>query len=81
MTNNRILTTIYNEFGNKTPVFISGRRTNVDFLSMKEAISYGNIRNAVKTRGILFGTDAEDYFITNKLFENMLFKIGDPPAA
>jgi hypothetical protein len=63
------LTTIYNEFGNKTPVFISGRRTNVDFLSMKEAISYGNIRNAVKTRGILFGTDAEDYFITNKLFD------------
>lgn len=63
------LTTIYNEFGNKKSIFISGRRTNVDFVSTKEAISYGNIRKAAKTRGILFKVDAEDYFITNKRFD------------
>lgn len=63
------LTTIFNNFENTKPIFISGRRTNVDFLTSKEAASYGNIQKAVKTRGTLYDNNAEDFFITNKHFD------------
>ncbi|XP_071162485.1 uncharacterized protein [Mytilus edulis] len=63
------LSTVYNELDNKKPIFISGRRTNVAFLTPKEAASYGNIQQAAKTRGSLFLTNAEDYFITNQHFD------------
>ncbi|XP_052106182.1 uncharacterized protein LOC127738821 [Mytilus californianus] len=63
------LSTVYNDLDNKKPLFISGRRTNVAFLTPKEAASYGNIQQAAKTRGELFLTNAQDYFITNKYFD------------
>lgn len=50
------------------PVFMTGRRTNVENLTPAEAESSESLQKVAKSRGGLFGANAEDYFITNKAF-------------
>ena len=50
------------------PLFMTGRRTNVENLTPTEANSSASLHKVAKTRGGLFGANAEDYFITNKAF-------------
>nr|XP_022304841.1 uncharacterized protein LOC111111937 [Crassostrea virginica] len=49
-------------------LLIVGQRTNVKNVSAKEAVNFALLKNASKTRGKLFTTWAEDYFITTKNF-------------
>lgn len=48
------------------PAFIVGRRTNVINLTADEAASSKNLEQAARSRGKLFRTDAQDYFITTR---------------
>ena len=50
------------------PLFMTGRRTNVENLTPLEAESSESLQKVAKTRGGLFGANAEDYFITNNAF-------------
>lgn len=50
------------------PLFMTGRRTNVESLTPSEAESSASLQRVAKNRGGLFGSNAEDYFITNKAF-------------
>nr|XP_022310334.1 uncharacterized protein LOC111115783 [Crassostrea virginica] len=49
-------------------LLIVGQRTNVKNVSAEEAVNFALLKNASKTRGKLFTTWAEDYFITTKKF-------------
>ena len=62
------LATIKTKFGYKKPILLTGRRYNIDHVTVKEAASLPNIHSAAKTRGKLFDIYAEDYFITSKSF-------------
>lgn len=48
------------------PVFVVGRRTNVMNLTAVEASNSANLERAARSRGKLFRTDAQDYFITTR---------------
>ncbi|KAK3085019.1 hypothetical protein FSP39_022943 [Pinctada imbricata] len=50
------------------PVMVVGRRTNVIDITRKEASSWDNITNTANARGKLFIADAEDFFITTKVY-------------
>ena len=50
------------------PLFMTGRRTNVENLTPLEAETSASLKKVAKSRGALFGENAEDYFITNKAF-------------
>ena len=50
------------------PLFMTGRRTNVENLTPAEAETSAALKKVAKTRGALFGENAQDYFITNKAF-------------
>ena len=49
-------------------LLIVGQRTNVKNVSAKEAVNFALLKNASTTKGKLFTTWAEDYFITTKKF-------------
>ena len=49
-------------------LLIVGQRTNVKNVSAEEAVNFDLLKNASTTRGKLFTTWAEDYFITTKKF-------------
>lgn len=49
-------------------LFLTGRRTNIPHLSLKEVVSYDNIRRAAASRGELFVVSSEDYFLTTSRF-------------
>ncbi|XP_069119262.1 uncharacterized protein [Argopecten irradians] len=59
---------IAERFKSHTSVFISGIRTNVLNLSLKEAASFPNIAKVATARGKLFEIHSADYFITTKSF-------------
>ncbi|XP_071162482.1 uncharacterized protein [Mytilus edulis] len=61
------LHTVNREYKDKN-VFLTGRRTNIPHLSLKEVVSYDNIRKAASERGELFVVASEDYFITTSRF-------------
>ena len=50
------------------PLFMTGRRTNVENLTPAEAETPSALKKVAKSRGTLFGENAQDYFITNKAF-------------
>ncbi|OWF41189.1 uncharacterized protein LOC110462814 [Mizuhopecten yessoensis] len=59
---------IAQKFKSPTSVFISGIRTNVPNVSLKEAASFPNIAAAANVRGKLFEIHSADYFFTTKWF-------------
>ncbi|XP_033735980.1 uncharacterized protein LOC117324302 [Pecten maximus] len=59
---------IAEKFKSPTSVFISGIRTNVMNVSLKEAASFPNIAAAATVRGKLFEIHSADYFLTTKWF-------------
>ncbi|XP_052769659.1 uncharacterized protein LOC128209603 [Mya arenaria] len=50
------------------PYLVVGRRTNVLDVTFNESRSFSGIEAAAKQRGVLFGANAEDFFITNAAF-------------
>ncbi|KAK3085491.1 hypothetical protein FSP39_004155 [Pinctada imbricata] len=51
---------------NSVPMMIVGQRTNVKDVTLEEASSWVNIEKIAKSRGKLFTSYAEDFFITMK---------------
>ncbi|KAL3855423.1 hypothetical protein ACJMK2_014634 [Sinanodonta woodiana] len=49
-------------------ILITGRRINVLNVTSEEVRSKNGIKESARSRGSLYGIDAEDYFITNSLF-------------
>lgn len=52
----------------KKPFFLVGRRINVDNIQTNETETFSSLKQVAKERGVLFGANAEDYFITNDVF-------------
>ncbi|KAH3864906.1 uncharacterized protein LOC127866974 [Dreissena polymorpha] len=50
------------------PFMIIGRRTNVLDVTLEESETFSDLEKIAKTRGELFGANAEDFFITNSAF-------------
>ena len=50
------------------PTLIVGKRTNVKFLTEHEGSSWENLTAVSKTRGHIFASNAEDYFITTRVY-------------
>lgn len=51
------------------PIFLVGRRVNVDVNILLNATDlFSNLEKISKENGVLFGANAEDYFITNAAF-------------
>ena len=50
------------------PMLIVGKRTNIKFLTEQEGSSWENLTAVSKTRGHLFAPNAEDYFITTRVY-------------
>ncbi|CAI9729690.1 Hypothetical predicted protein [Octopus vulgaris] len=48
------------------PLLLIGRRTNVKYLSRKDASTHKSLRGVAREKGHLFLVNAEDYFITNR---------------
>ena len=59
---------------NSKPLLIVGRRTNVMDVTYEEADTFDDLSHAAAGRGEQFGTNAEDFFITNSAYpwKNML---------
>ena len=53
---------------NKKPVLLVGKRVNVEKIKFEEIQQHSAIEQISKSRGVLFGPNAEDYFITNGAF-------------
>lgn len=62
------LETIKNIKSMNNPIFVVGRRINVNGVSDNEAENYENIETMARHRGQLFAAHAEDFFITNAAF-------------
>ena len=50
------------------PTLIIGRRTNIKLLTETEGSSWNNLTAVSKTRGQIFASNAEDYFITTRVY-------------
>ncbi|GAB1609652.1 uncharacterized protein LOC115217102 [Argonauta hians] len=62
-------------------ILIIGQRTNVMNVTKEEAVSIESVTKIALDRGTIFRTDAEDYFITTKLFPWIAFPnfiVGSP---
>lgn len=58
----------YNHNASERSILLTGRRTNVENVSLIDPLSDDNLMDMAEAQGVLYKEDAEDFFIATKLF-------------